>query len=514
MKSTPLLTVALIAKDAEATIGRTISSIIDVAGEVVLVLDDRTTDRTEQIARDCAGSKLRLKRRKWNHHFASARNESVAMSRGRFVMVMDADDEVEVEDLPKLREALEGDVDLLTFPRFLDGSYDTAMYYNERFGGWCNIDYHNFVFRRDKRPHYVGRVHEHLRFPVPWKEKEVGVRVYHRGTGTELKTKYYMALMLLEYMENPQNEIACIYLAEDACGRGNPVEASGFLEVLDPDKEPFHPVMMARYWCTSGLAFQIAYRLARQNGNDPQDSYQNACEDYRRASEINPTWTNPVIRLVTFQVSVAVASSPSQAVPILDEARGTLEDLMKRDPTNLMAGRLLETLTEGRHDQERIRELWEREVKALRARESPSLPERGQHGEGTDQLRDAREPGGAARTRAAGDGGGSAAAAAGAETAHGRTEGADAPVHKVHGGLRIVQPGVRGTGGDGDAARRPEAEVCQPGQRLSGPDGASVHRGLRAEHLAPGAVPLDGSDGGGAEGVGEESGAGGRGQAF
>ena len=83
------LSVAVIAKDAARTLERTLRSVA-WADDIVVILDDRTTDESEAIARRCGA---RVERHPWRGHVAQ-KNVALAAARHAWVLSVDADEEV------------------------------------------------------------------------------------------------------------------------------------------------------------------------------------------------------------------------------------------------------------------------------------------------------------------------------------------------------------------------------------------------------------------------------------
>jgi glycosyltransferase involved in cell wall biosynthesis len=98
------LSVAIIALNEEANIGRTLASVIDACDEVVLV-DNGSTDCTLEIARTF-GPKVRIIHEPWRG-FAGQKNFSIEQCTGEWVLSLDADEAVSPELAASLRETIE-----------------------------------------------------------------------------------------------------------------------------------------------------------------------------------------------------------------------------------------------------------------------------------------------------------------------------------------------------------------------------------------------------------------------
>ncbi len=131
-----MISVAIIARDEERYIGDAIRSAAALAGETLVVLDPRTTDRTRAIAQ---ANGARVVEEPFRSH-AAQRNRALAHCRGAWVLFLDADERLTSEladEISRLERdgALSqvGPVDYqgYTIPRF-------NLYWGRRLhgGGW------------------------------------------------------------------------------------------------------------------------------------------------------------------------------------------------------------------------------------------------------------------------------------------------------------------------------------------------------------------------------------------
>ncbi len=88
------VTLCMIARDEEATIGKTLESMWHVADEIIVV-DTGSLDRTRDIVRDYGG---RIIEYIWNDDFSSARNEAIKEAKGDYIFVLDADEYIDVRN--------------------------------------------------------------------------------------------------------------------------------------------------------------------------------------------------------------------------------------------------------------------------------------------------------------------------------------------------------------------------------------------------------------------------------
>ncbi len=97
------LTVCMIARDEEHNLPRALSSVADVADEII-VTDTGSTDATVEIARKAGARVFHFP---WVDDFSAARNAAIEKASGDWIFWLDADEELLQESIPELRRLLE-----------------------------------------------------------------------------------------------------------------------------------------------------------------------------------------------------------------------------------------------------------------------------------------------------------------------------------------------------------------------------------------------------------------------
>ncbi|MGZ0043306.1 glycosyltransferase [Paenibacillus ottowii] len=92
----------MIVKDEEVLLARCLDSVKGIADEIVIV-DTGSTDRTKEIARDYTDLIFDYT---WSNDFAAARNESIRHATGKWILIMDADEYLSVDDHEKWNKFL------------------------------------------------------------------------------------------------------------------------------------------------------------------------------------------------------------------------------------------------------------------------------------------------------------------------------------------------------------------------------------------------------------------------
>lgn len=148
---TPSLSAILIAKDEERDLPACLESLKGCAGEVVVVISDDTTDKTESIAREHGAKTIR---RKFDD-YARQRQASLDLATGDWCLWIDPDERLTPELSKNISDELRAPrADAYDIPfqvRFLGRTM--------RWGG-LGSESHVRLFRRDKSRFVGGALHE------------------------------------------------------------------------------------------------------------------------------------------------------------------------------------------------------------------------------------------------------------------------------------------------------------------------------------------------------------------
>jgi glycosyltransferase involved in cell wall biosynthesis len=99
MPTTPRLSLCMIVKNEEQNLNRCLHSAAKIVDQIVIV-DTGSTDRTVEIARSYQAE---IYYHPWQGDFSEARNESLKYATGDWILVLDADDELEPESASQIR---------------------------------------------------------------------------------------------------------------------------------------------------------------------------------------------------------------------------------------------------------------------------------------------------------------------------------------------------------------------------------------------------------------------------
>ncbi len=194
-KSRPSLSACMIVKNEEKFLPQCLKSIKDAVDEIIIV-DTGSTDRTVEIAHSFGA---KVYHHPWKNSFSEARNHSLHYATCDWVLQIDADETLELEDVPLLHDIIS------TCP------YDAILVaiYSE-LPGCVSKHYFTRIFRRGKA-RYEGIVHNQLVFEGEVLPSEIKLRHYGYNLSEEdMKKKYKRTgdLLRQQLAENPKNIFA------------------------------------------------------------------------------------------------------------------------------------------------------------------------------------------------------------------------------------------------------------------------------------------------------------------
>lgn len=190
------LSVCMIVKNEEAVLGRCLDSVKEIADEIIIV-DTGSTDRTKEIAGQYTGSIYDCE---WNNDFAAARNASLSYATGKWILVLDADEYLPLNQMKEWNEFLNSAVPETNI------AY-TLLVVNLSDDGNNHVTTApvNRLFPNLKGIHYSNPIHEQL---TSTKEKlyqrKINLNIYHTGYQSDTmasKNKHERNMAIFEHMQ-------------------------------------------------------------------------------------------------------------------------------------------------------------------------------------------------------------------------------------------------------------------------------------------------------------------------
>jgi glycosyltransferase involved in cell wall biosynthesis len=194
------LSVCVIARDEEAVIGRCLESVKEAADEIVVV-DTGSVDRTVEIAE---GYGATIGHFTWCDDFAAARNASLELATGDWILWLDADDYLLSADLQKVANAKSLSADQALYFTLVNEGADRSRFLQVK------------MFPNRSEIRFERPVHEtvvpaltRLGIPICSTDAEVHHTGYAEEEVTERKKAYYQELMLKWLADHPEDYQTC-----------------------------------------------------------------------------------------------------------------------------------------------------------------------------------------------------------------------------------------------------------------------------------------------------------------
>ncbi|MBW2319342.1 MAG: glycosyltransferase [Deltaproteobacteria bacterium] len=195
MTKPPLLSLCMIVRDEEAMLPRCLGSVRKYVDEIIVV-DTGSKDRTVQIAEEYGA---KVFNHKWEGDFSKHRNQAIGYAKGKWTLVLDADEELKNGSGEILRQAIQHDeidsIELTNISFFNKGSSEA----------WVK---QIRIFKNSPEVYYSDIVHEQImglkntkRFPI-----FVNHYGYDLGEGiSEKKHKRNVRLLQEQIKREPDN---------------------------------------------------------------------------------------------------------------------------------------------------------------------------------------------------------------------------------------------------------------------------------------------------------------------
>lgn len=201
---TPSISLCMIVKNEEEYLPKCLSSVMRVVDEIIIV-DTGSNDQTAAIAEAFGAKVIHMP---WENSFAAARNRGLEEATGDWILWLDADEEMNVDEADKLKELLTRDA---IREQQIEGIQ--FLFVNHLEGG--GVEHLRLLRMVRNRPEYrfEGRVHEQivprmLRTNPYLKVGEVEIHIHHYGNLTrnivrQDKINRNVFLLLKSISENP-----------------------------------------------------------------------------------------------------------------------------------------------------------------------------------------------------------------------------------------------------------------------------------------------------------------------
>ncbi len=285
------LSLCMIVRNEETTIRTCLASARPHVDEIV-VADTGSDDATVAIAEECGA---RVVSTIWRDDFAAARNRSLALASGEWILVLDADERLTGDAGPKLRALLDAPGGVVAY--LLQQRTPTA---SSATNGMVRVEWLPRLFRNGIGARYVGAVHECVLPSLVGKGRAVhgDVVIEHDGyrrSPDVVRTKALrnVRILLRGLERDPEDALAWLQVGDcHACLGDAPAAVDAYragLELAErpvtPPRQPISRAVAAVAWQQLGAALLV--------GGNPSE----AVVALNRALEVWPTLTSARVYL-------------------------------------------------------------------------------------------------------------------------------------------------------------------------------------------------------------------------
>ena len=202
------LSVCMIVRDEEKFLDNCLKSLkplLDLNLAELIIVDTGSVDKTIEIAKKYT-NKVYFK--EWNNNFSEARNYSISLAKGEYIFIMDADQEMEENEVNKL-------IKFFSSNEYKNFNTYSLVYKNFTKEDLSEYTYFslNLIFKNDGTFRYEGKIHNQPIYKEPVKNLEIYMMHYGYIMTEDIKEKKFKrtATLLKSELKKDPNNIYYIY---------------------------------------------------------------------------------------------------------------------------------------------------------------------------------------------------------------------------------------------------------------------------------------------------------------
>lgn len=217
------LSICMIVKDEEKNIERCLKSLTPLINSCiaeVIVVDTGSTDKTVDIASKYTEN---IYFHPWQGSFSEARNHSISLARGEYIFIVDADNEIEVNEVNKYMKYFKGE-DYSKFNTFTSKIKNFDDEYHIKF----SLMTQTHIFKNEESFYYSGTVHNQPQYKEPTKNLDTIMLHYGYIMTDDIKDKKFIrtaTLLKKELQKHPENVYYRYQLSVSYSMHGEPKKA-------------------------------------------------------------------------------------------------------------------------------------------------------------------------------------------------------------------------------------------------------------------------------------------------
>jgi len=322
----PTISLCMITKNEEKYLEQCLSSVKDIADEMVIV-DTGSTDKTKEICKKFqskSNNVLKFFDFNWVDDFSAARNESIKHATKDWILVMDADEIIEEGDLDKIRNVIRNPDENVGF------ALEQRSYINKYFEGTIknNSDFElvkdyplyisNFLvrlFQNNIGLNFRHKVHELIEDSIEEKNlkyAKTDIILHHFGSLKDEEfigntAEHYSKIILKQLEEEPENARYNYQAGRMYLGRSDFGNALKYFEKTSK--------INPKYKLTFSEIAKIYLQMNDKN---------RAIEYFKKSVKYNLDNPSPANNLAVVYMSIGK----------FEQAKKTLEEQLKKHPEN------------------------------------------------------------------------------------------------------------------------------------------------------------------------------------
>lgn len=197
------LSICIMAKNEEKFLDKCLSSIkplLDNGIAELIFVDTGSTDRTVDIANKYVD---KIYHKMWEGNFSKMRNYCISLAQGEYIFIMDADYEVEKNDISKIISYFEGK----EYTKYETGVVNIKNFSDEEYTSFSAMT-QSLIFKNNESFYYKGSVHNQPICKKPFKFLDVTILHYGYIMTEDIKDKKFertAKLLKKELQKDPHN---------------------------------------------------------------------------------------------------------------------------------------------------------------------------------------------------------------------------------------------------------------------------------------------------------------------